>query len=221
MELLRDAVTILVPMILSLTVHEYAHARVAYALGDRTALAMGRMNLNPLSHIDLFGTIILPVIAIWSHGPFFGWAKPVPVNPLMFKSKVRMRTGMLLTAIAGPLSNVVFAVVLALLFRVVAASGLLDVPSKLGTAVAMLVSITFQVNVALAVFNFIPVPPLDGSKVLAGLLPDRLAARYEFLERNPVFVILGLVLLVSLGGRYLNWPIQKLSELILHVTGAG
>ena len=102
MDILTQTVMVLVPMILSLTVHEYAHARLAYALGDDTASRMGRMNLNPMSHIDLFGTILLPVISIASGtGFFFGWAKPVPINPLNFEDR---RKGILVSTAAGPLS---------------------------------------------------------------------------------------------------------------------
>ncbi len=213
MEILQQAVMVLVPMILSLTVHEYAHARAAYALGDDTASRMGRMNLNPMSHLDLFGTILLPLIAIVSQsGFFFGWAKPVPINPVQFTRRVRMKTGILLTAAAGPASNLLFAFVIGLAFRFVGGAGL---PESVLTLMVM----TFKINVVLAVFNLIPIPPLDGSRVLVGLLPDALGRQYAVLERNPMFVILAFAMLIGFAGRLMAWPIDFVSRMLLMATG--
>lgn len=213
METLQQAVMVLVPMILSLTVHEYAHARAAYALGDDTASRMGRMNLNPMSHIDLFGTVMLPMIAILSQsGFFFGWAKPVPINPVRFTRHVRMKTGVLLTAAAGPASNLLFAFVIALVFRFTAE---MELPKNVMTLLVM----TFRINVVLAVFNLIPVPPLDGSRVLVGLLPDSLGRQFEMLERNPMFVILAFAVLIGFAGRVMAWPIDFVTRMLLMVTG--
>jgi len=213
LDTLQQAVMVLVPMILSLTVHEYAHARSAFALGDDTASRVGRMNLNPMSHIDVFGTILLPLLSIVSgSGFFFGWAKPVPINPVQFTRKVRMKTGVLLTAAAGPLSNLLFALLIAVGFRAV-------VGLNLPEAVLTLMIMTFKINVVLAVFNLIPVPPLDGSRVLAGLLPDSLGRRFAVLERNPMFVILAFAALIGFAGRLMSGLIDFVTRMLLMVTG--
>lgn len=211
--LLIKAVLVLIPMLLSLTVHEYAHARTAFALHDKTAYLMGRMNLNPISHIDIFGTIILPLICIMSGGFFFGWAKPVPVNPINFRRDIRMKTGMLLTALAGPASNLIFAVILGIVIK------LLKTFNVEGEAVFTLVWYTFSINIVLAIFNLIPVPPLDGSKILAGLLPDSAGGILSFLERNPIFVIIAFAILITQAGAILSYPVEMMSRLILAVTG--
>ena len=159
-----DRVLIFLPVLLSLSVHECAHAWAALRLGDDTARLMGRLTLNPLAHVDPVGTVLLPLL-----GVPFGWAKPVPVNPLRFTHRVSMRTGMLLVAVAGPLSNVAIAllstVVLGLAWRFYpnlpkADKGLFDLLGQLA-----------MINVVLAVFNLFPVPPLDGSRVADALMP--------------------------------------------------
>jgi Zn-dependent protease len=189
---LLAGVKILIPLVLSLTVHEFAHAWSAWRLGDDTASRMGRLTLNPLAHIDPIGTFLLPLL-----GVPFGWAKPVPINPARFRRGVRMSTGVMITAAAGPLSNVVLAVLCTVGY------GLLirfapDAAAP-GSGTRELLLIMIQLNVALAIFNMIPVPPLDGSRVLDGLMPLRLRPAWEGFTRFAPFLLLA----VFIGARYI------------------
>jgi Zn-dependent protease len=212
---LIDFLTGLIPLILSLTVHEYSHAWSARRLGDDTAERLGRLTLNPLAHIDPFGTILLPMALAYMHLPAFGWAKPVPVNPAGFRRSVRMGTGMAITAGAGPAANVVLAVLTTIVVGVVArvAPDLLRSNRGIG---ALLISV-IQINVILALFNLIPIPPLDGSRIVAWLLPFRLRNQWHELER---FAPLLLVLIFWFGGRVVSGPIQAVASLLFELTRA-
>lgn len=195
---LIDLVHYLVPMILSLTVHEYAHAQVAWRLGDDTAARNDRLTLNPLPHIDVFGTLLIPAFGVLVGGfSLIGWAKPVPVRPERFNRKVTMRTGMILTAIAGPLSNLLLAVlsiaIAAVLIRVA--------PGVLIGGVQKLLQAMFIVNIGLFVFNFLPLPPLDGSRLLPRSMDGFVAAV------SPYSFILLLVILNI--GVLRNWLLYK------------
>ena len=174
------------PLLLALTLHEFAHGYVAYRLGDPTARNAGRLTLNPLSHLDPVGTLAFIFIKI-------GWAKPVPVNPIYFKNP---RQDMLWVALAGPASNLVLAVLSAVLLRFIAAIVGLLPSSPLIAAVLipfswMLVA-SVWINLVLCVFNFLPIPPLDGSRILSGLLPEEMAHTYASYERYGFIIVLVL-----------------------------
>lgn len=179
-------------ILLGLSVHEYAHARAARAQGDYTAEELGRLTLNPLAHIDLFGTIIVPLLLLVSSGGLvgFGWAKPVPVNAFNFKSP---RKGVIIVSLAGPASNIALATLAAVVFRLaqpILAGGI-------GSALFLILGTIILLNLYLAFFNLIPVPPLDGSGVLSAILPLEWARRYESIGR---FGMLLLILLIATGG---------------------
>jgi Zn-dependent protease len=208
-------VEVLVPMILSLSVHEYAHARTAKGLGDDTAESMGRLNLNPLSHVDPVGSIFLPALLIVSgSGFFFGWAKPVPVNPTRFNPGVGVRRAMMWVALAGPLSNLALAVL---------AQGLIAAMLYMGLEGASasfdLLSHFLMINVALALFNILPVYPLDGHKVLSGLLPGAAALRYETWSARYGSSVLFFIVLF--GGRLISEPMHWLLLALRMLFGLG
>lgn len=184
-DILQRAVLYLPVLLLSLTVHEFAHAWAARRLGDDTAERMGRLTLNPLAHADPLGTFLLPLIAP------FGWAKPVPVNPARFRPDVHMGRGMMFTSLAGPFANVLLAIAstiaLGMLYRF--APGF---SNRMG-GVAAFLQISIQMNVVLAVFNLFPIPPLDGSRIVDALLPARLHPQWEAFARVSPFLLLALV----------------------------
>jgi Zn-dependent protease len=213
---MSQAIMVMVPMVLSLTVHEYAHAWTARRLGDDTAAQMGRLTLNPLAHADLIGTFVLPMLALTvGHGmPFFGWAKPVPINPARFVRRISMRTGTMLTAAAGPISNLLLA------FAVVAAKAVLlrgGLMNEASIPIFALLEYMFYINVTLAVFNLLPIFPLDGQKVLAGVLPR--AAAMQFDKISYQFGMWGLVALLLVGGRFLATPVGWLARALHMAVG--
>jgi Zn-dependent protease len=188
-----ERVMMLIPLLLSLTVHEFFHAWTAWRLGDDTAARMGRLTLNPIAHIDPIGTLILPLLGI----PF-GWAKPVPVNPTRFRRGVKMSTGMILTAAAGPLANVALAVLCAVAFGLVARFSPEAMTARFGIAPLLMIGI--QINVMLAIFNMIPIPPLDGSTLLWRFLPPQLVWQWRPILTQYGFIIL-LLFIFTIGPR--------------------
>jgi Zn-dependent protease len=170
-------------LVVGLTVHEYAHARTAFALGDLTAYTQGRLTLNPLSHLDPFGSLMMLVAG-------FGWAKPVPIDVHRLG-----RRGTLVVAAAGPLSNLALAVVAGLPIRF----GLLSLDSQAGQILGYFLVYFAYFNILLAVFNLLPIPPLDGWKVLMGVVPDNVAWRLAGFERYGFLLLVGILLLSSLG----------------------
>ncbi len=193
-------VLLLVPIFLfCLSVHEFAHAWVAVRCGDLTAKKLGRLSLHPMAHADLIGTLALPILCIYYGWPFFGWAKPVPVDVRNLK---RGRRDMSLVAAAGPAANVVLALLAtALLFVLVR----LEVEHKILDTVKLFTVVSIQVNLALAFFNLLPVPPLDGFNILQGFLPRQAVSwLYRF---APAANLILLVLLISGGLSYLGRPI--------------
>jgi len=169
-------------LMISVIFHEIAHGYTAFRLGDPTARYAGRLTLNPLKHIDPFGTVILPLLLILAKFPYpVGWAKPVPVNPYLLKDP---RRGMMLVSAAGPLTNISLALLSALMLRAL--------PFSRAPFLFDLLTVTCYVNILLSLFNLLPVPPLDGSKVVAGLLPARLRKPYEGIAPFGFLVILGL-----------------------------
>ena len=188
------------PILLALTFHEYAHAYVANKYGDDTAKQSGRLTLNPLAHLDPLGTIMIFIV-------HFGWAKPVPVNPYRLKNP---KKDMLWISAAGPLANMVLAFMSGILLRFIfAIVGAPDQHSIIGLLIFM-VFMSLQINLALAIFNVLPIAPLDGSKILFGLLPAKHEGTIDFLNRYGPFILIGLIIfgratgVPVLGG--LIWP---------------
>jgi Zn-dependent protease len=204
---IQRGLLLLPPLLLSLSFHEWAHAWSASRLGDDTAQRMGRLTLNPLAHADLFGTILLPLL-----GVPFGWAKPVPVNPARFRRGVKMSTGMMITAGAGPLSNFFLATVSAIIIGVTArfAPGVL----ASGNGVRDLLVMMVILNVTLGVFNLVPLPPLDGSRIVDGLMPLRLRPAWDQFSRIAPFILLGLLFF---PGRPIARILAGPSDLVLTV----
>jgi len=190
---IRELLIILPGLLIALAFHEYAHARAADYLGDDTPYYQGRLTVNPLAHIDWLGFFMLLLAK-------FGWAKPVQVNPLNFKG-VDMRKGMMLVSLAGPGMNFLLAIVTAVVMKIV-----YSLPHTDNTVIAMtLLQPLLLYNVVLGVFNLIPVPPLDGSKIMAGILPDSQAVVLDNLERYGPIILLVLVFSGLIGT--ILWPI--------------
>ena len=184
-----------IPLVLAVTFHEAAHAYVADQKGDPTARLLGRVSLNPVVHIDLFGTILIPFLLFMTTGSIFGYAKPVPVNPSQLHSP---KQDMAWVAAAGPGMNLFLAVISGLLYR-----GIEDMGSppknELATFLPMMLQFSVMVNLWLMAFNLIPIPPLDGGRVIMGLLPDDLSRSVRSMEPYGMIIITALVFLDPFG----------------------
>ena len=206
--LLYTASTWVVPVLIAITFHEAAHAYAAWRLGDDTAYAQGRVTFNPLKHVDPFGTVLLPALLLIMRAPFlFGWAKPVPVH---FGRLGNPRRDMVIVAIAGPATNIILAAASALLFHL-----LWLVPDAVQPWTVRTLYNSIVLNLVLAVFNMLPLPPLDGGRVAVGLLPDVLAAPLARLEPYGMLILIGIIFILPMLGDQLglgldifNWVVR-------------
>ncbi|MCL5734758.1 MAG: site-2 protease family protein [Actinobacteria bacterium] len=178
-------------LLLSMMLHEIAHGYVAYRLGDPTAKSRGRLTLNPLRHLDPIGTAMF-VITYLAGGFIFGWAKPVPISPYYFRNRQK---GMALVGVAGPLTNFVIAVIFWAILMLLRST--LIQPGSIRTAVGIILILAFQVNVVLGIFNLIPIPPLDGSRVLGGFLPRRAYEAWVSIDRYGMYIVIALLVIVA------------------------
>lgn len=209
----RIAVWIL-PVIFAITVHEVAHGWVAKKYGDNTAYMLGRLTLNPIKHIDPLGTIIIPgLLLLTGTGFIFGWAKPVPVDARNFKKPLH---DMAIVALAGPISNILMAIGWALLARIGVTIGTGAENVSLPLIYTGIAGIS--INLVLALINLLPIPPLDGSRVLTGMLPSRLAWQYNQLERYG-FIILLVLLYTKILNAILEYPMYFAQNLFFSIAG--
>jgi Zn-dependent protease len=208
LDIQRIAVSVL-PLLIAITFHEVSHGFVANRLGDPTAKFVGRLTLNPFVHLDLVGTVIMPLLLLISGLPVFGYAKPVPINPMNFKDPKR---DMAISAAAGPLTNIILAVISVILFKITLFFGSQMQSFSVGNTIiiplALMFSESVRINVILAAFNLIPIPPLDGGRVLVGLLPHEQAVSYSKIEPYG-FIILFILIFTGIAG-YFVIPLANL-----------
>jgi Zn-dependent protease len=202
-----------IPAVVAITFHEASHGYVAHLLGDDTAWRLGRVSFNPLVHIDPFGTIVLPVMLLMLRSPFlFGYAKPVPVN---FGALRYPRLGTILVAAAGPGMNLLLATIAALAFHIVG-----YVPTPEAQWLAANLRNALLLNVILAIFNLLPIPPLDGGRILVGVLPGALARLLSRAERYGMLILIGLIFVLPLLGAQLGINLDPISRIIMMSTNA-
>jgi Zn-dependent protease len=209
---LYDISVWVLPLLIAITFHEAAHGFVAHRLGDNTAYEQGRVSFNPLRHIDPFGTIVMPAILLVSHSPFlFGYAKPVPVN---FRALRNPRIGMVLVALAGPATNIVLALAAAAAFHALAFA-----PAESAQWLADNLKNALVINVVLAVFNMLPIPPLDGGRVAVGLLPRMLGYPLSRLEPYGMLILIGILILLPLAGSQFGLNLDVISAILRTCIG--
>jgi Zn-dependent protease len=202
-----------IPLIIAITFHEAAHGYVTRFFGDNTAWQFGRVTLNPFKHIDPVGTVLLPALLFVTRSPFlFGYAKPVPVN---FGALRNPRRDMIFVAAAGPAMNFILAVIAALLFHLVS-----YLPDTAEQWVAENLKNGLVINVILAIFNLLPLPPLDGGRIVVGLLPDRLARRFARLEPYGLSILIGVLFVLPILGTQLGINLNVVSRVIATATYA-
>ena len=211
------------PVLFAITLHEAAHAWVAWRLGDPTAKMLGRVSFNPLKHVDVFGTVLLPASLVFLGSPFlFGWAKPVPVDMRQF---YHPRRDMALVAAAGPATNIFLAWASAMAVHL-----LFLLPADVAVWLARNLENSIHLNLILAVLNMLPLPPLDGGRVAIGILPDFLAYPLARMERFGLFILIGLLFIVpmvtrqldldfNLVGNVIGKPVAWLHNLLIDITG--
>lgn len=209
--LIQKIVVWALPVIFAITVHEVAHGWVAKKYGDNTAYAQGRLTLNPIHHIDPIGTIILPIVCLVLGGFIFGWAKPIPVNGRYFKNP---RKDMAMVALAGPVANLLMALIWALIARVGVTVNIETVTLPL----AYMGIAGISINLVLAVLNLIPLPPLDGSRIITAILSNNMAYKYNQLEPYGFYILLALMMTPILGA-IMSLPLALLQPLFYGIAG--